>query len=185
MLALFDFFKAKNNRRNPGCALLRKKLRMDEERYKNVMLRLDGLEKLEKTIDNRQKEMVIQMEELDATINDKSEAHLQQLMALSDIIYDFLCYSKQDEANAAQAKLMWQGSRAALKKADIEVLEPTGEPFNTLLHIAYDTTNMPDIPHESIAETLKCGYASGSNILRRATVVVNKTNGGFQHDCRH
>ena len=129
--------------------------------------------------------MVIQMDELDASINSDSRAHAEQLMALSDIIYDFLCYTKQDAMNAAQANMMWQGSKASLKKADIEVLEPTGEAFNTLLHIAYDTTQKPDIPHERISETLKCGYFSGNRILRRATVIVNKTNGEFQHDCRH
>ena len=174
-MAILNFFAKK---RKPVCDALQKKIHLDEEHQKKVLERLDGLEKIAKTIDNRQKEIVIQMEELDASINVNSDGHLEQLMALSDIIYDLFCYSKKDEAIAEQAKMMWQGSALALNKAGLEVLEPTGETFNYLFHIAHGTTSWPEFPHEHVSETLKCGYVFGDRILRRATVIVNKTNGG-------
>ena len=174
-MAIFDFFK---KRGSSGSDAKQNKICADEEHRKKVLERLDGLEKTAMAIDNRQKEMILQLEELDASINGDSKVHFEQLMTLSDIIYDFFCYSKKDEAIAAQAKMMWQGTTAALKKAGIEVVEPTGKTFSFSLHIAHDTTSRPDIPHEWISETLKCGYVFGERILRRATVVVNKMNGG-------
>ena len=174
-MAIFDFFTKK---RIPVCDALQKKMQADEEHQKKIMERLGGLEKIANAIDNRQKEMIIQLEELDASINVNSDGHLEQLMALSDIIYDFFCYSRKDATIATQARMMWQGTISALKKAGMEVLEPTGDTFNYILHIAHGTTSEPDIPHECISETLKCGYVFGDRILRRATVIVNKTNGG-------
>ena len=174
-MAIFDFF---TKRRRPEYEVLQKKIQTDEEVYKNFLARFDSLEKIALAINNRQKEMIIQLEELDASINGGSEGHFEQLIALSDIIYDFVIYSMKDESIAEQAKMMWLGSTAALKKAGIEVLEPTGETFNYLLHIIHGTTSRLCSPDECIYETLKCGYVYGDNILRRATVIVNKTNGG-------
>ena len=181
-MAIFDFF---SKRSKPEGGILQKKIQADEEFFKKFLERFDSLEKIALAVDNRQKEMIIQLEELDASINEDTKGHLEQLMSLSDIIYDFFSYSKKDESIAEQAKMMWLSSKAVLMKAGIEVLEPTCETFNHLLHIAHDTTSQLDIPDEYVYETLKCGYVFGEQILRRATVVVNKTNGGSSHDSRH
>ena len=174
-MAMFGFFAKKNK---PKCEILRKKLQAEAAHRKTVLERFEGLEKIANAIDNRQKEMVIQLDELDATINEDSWMHFESLMSLADIIYDFFCYSKKDEAIDAQARMMWQSTTSALKKVGIEVLLPTGETFNYLLHMAHSTTSEPGIPNEIVSETLKCGYVFGDRILRRATVIVNRTNGG-------
>ena len=174
-MAILNFFTKKSK---PGCVALHKKLQADAEHRKKISEQLAALEKIATTLDHRQKEMIIQLEELDAFISEGSEGHFEPLMALSDIIFDFYCYSKKDANIAAQARMMWQGAAAALKKAGIEVLAPTGENFSYCLHIAHGTTSEPDIGHECISETLKCGYVFGDKILRRATVMVNRANGG-------
>ena len=174
-MALLNFLTKKSK---PVCVVLQKKLQADAEHRKKISGQLAALEKIAASIDNRQKEMVIQLEELDAFINEDSDGHFEPLMALSDIIYDLFCYSKKDANIAAQAQMMWQGATAALKKAGIEVLAPTGETFSYCLHVAHGTTSEPDIGHDCISETLKCGYVFGDRILRRAIVMVNRTNGG-------
>ena len=181
-LAIFGFFAKKNN---PECEVLQKKLQDAAEHSSKVLEHLNCLEKIAITIDNRQKEMVIQLDELDAVVNEDPQKQFEPLMALSDIIYDFFCYSKKDEAIIDQARMMWQGTTSALKKVGMEVVDPTGETFNYILHIAHSTTSEPDIPHECISETLKCGYVYGDKILRRATVIVNKRMEEVHNDGRH
>ena len=176
-LAILDFFAKICGRRR---VVLQEKLQAEEEHRKKVLKHLEGLEKIAIAIDNRQKEMVIQLEELDASVNEGSGGHFEPLMTLSDIIYDFFCYSKKDAAIAEQARMMWHGTTQSLKKAGLEVLEPTGETFNHCLHVAHGIISDPGTPHETVSETLKCGYVFGDRILRRATVVVNKMNGGSQ-----
>ena len=170
-MAFFNFFAKKNK---PKCYAVLKKLQHETEYKEKILVRLEALEKISNATHNRQKEMVIQLEDLDASINGDTQGNIEPLMSVADIVYDFYCYSKRDESLSLQARMMWQSTTAALKKAGIEVLEPTGETFSYVLHVAHATVSEPGIPHECITETLKCGYVFGDKILRRATVIVNK-----------
>ena len=145
-----------------------------QEYSETILDRFERLEKAISTVDNRQKEMIIQLDEIDTCINESPEVLFASLMAVADIVYDFYCFSKHNQAIGPQAEMMWQGAVTALKKADITVLVPNGEIINYNLHIAHGTTNDPYIPHECIKDTLKCGYINEDKILRRATVMVNK-----------
>ena len=172
---MFNFFAKKHK---PGCAFAKKKLRDEAEHRRQILERFKNLEKVIAAMDKRQKEMVIQLEELDSLMNEDTAKVSKSFLTLSDIIYDFYCYSKKDEHVSDQAHMMWQNAVSTLKKSDIEVVQPTGDVFNYHLHIAHSVTNDPEIPNEHVSETLKCGYVSNDTILRRATVMVNKTSEG-------
>ena len=174
-MAFFNFFaKPKKTK----CAVIKKEFQARAKHRQRVTDKLSSLEKIADTIDKRQREMVIQLDELDASISVDPRGQAEPLIMVADIVFDFFVYSKKDPVIWPQALMMWQGTMDALKKAGMEVLVPMGEPFNYNLHEAIGTTCEPGIPHGCVTDTLKCGYVQADRILRRAMVMVNKMDGG-------
>ena len=59
-----------------------------------------------------------------------------------------------------------------LAKYDVEVIDPTNEPFDPNFHEAVGTDDSDDIESGNVTVTLQKGYKSGDHILRPALVRV-------------
>ena len=136
--------------------------------------RLETIENAIAAINNKQKEMVLQLDEIDAALNDGSDELIATTMAVSDNIFDFYCCVKNDMDLFSQAKMMWENTKKNLSAAKIAVIEPAGETYNDNLHTAYGVVSDSGMPHGYVSQTLKCGYIHNNKIVRRATVLVNR-----------
>jgi molecular chaperone GrpE len=61
-----------------------------------------------------------------------------------------------------------------LKKFQIDVINPIGEPFSPELHEAVATVEAPHAEPNSVIDVLQKGYTLNGRLLRAATVVVAK-----------
>lgn len=62
----------------------------------------------------------------------------------------------------------------ALRKFDIESVDPAGEPFNPELHEAMSVVVNPDMKPNSVMAVLQKGYTISGRLLRPAMVIVSK-----------
>jgi len=75
-----------------------------------------------------------------------------------------------------QAQMMWNAAKNAAETAGLEIIDAEKEPFDFRLHSAESIEQDNDLPNGYVVKTLKCGYAYKDEVIRRASVVVNKTN---------
>ena len=62
----------------------------------------------------------------------------------------------------------------ALKKEGIEVIDPTGEPFDPNLHQAMSMVENPDVEPNSVVAVVQKGYTLKGRLVRPAMVMVSK-----------
>ena len=63
---------------------------------------------------------------------------------------------------------------AALKKFNVEVVDPQGEPFDPNLHQAMSMVENNDVEPNSVIAVMKKGYTLNGRLLRPAMVMVSK-----------
>ena len=61
-----------------------------------------------------------------------------------------------------------------LRKHNIEMVDPTGEPFDPQLHQAMTMVPNPDLEPNSVMDVMQKGYTLNGRLLRPAMVVVSK-----------
>jgi molecular chaperone GrpE (heat shock protein) len=144
--------------------------------------KLDALGEALGKMDKQQKEISLQLEEIDVFLQDGGDesALVAAIMAIFDVIYDFYYFAVQsaDPPLAAQAAIMHDSALTSLGKVGVSVITPSGVAFDFNQHTAVETAQNEDIPFGYVLKTLKCGYVRDSKILRRAAVVVNKKEQG-------
>ena len=62
----------------------------------------------------------------------------------------------------------------ALKKFNIEQIDPTGEPFDPQLHQAMSMVENPDAEPNSVLQVMQKGYSLNGRLIRPAMVLVSK-----------
>ena len=165
-MAIFDFLRKKPVVKHVGLPCAQYGIK--------IMRQLAKLGEMVRRIETTQRETVLQLEEIDAIINEGTDIATSPIIDIADIVYDFYYFARNNDVLKSQAQMMWNNTKKILSGAGIDILEPTMEQFNYNLHEAHDTVTDLDIPHELVTTTLKCGYIREGMILRRATVVVNK-----------
>lgn len=63
---------------------------------------------------------------------------------------------------------------SAVKKFDVEPINPVGEPFNPEFHEAMSMVANPDMAPNSVMAVLQKGYTLSGRLLRPAMVIVAK-----------
>lgn len=66
----------------------------------------------------------------------------------------------------------------ALRKFNIEPLDPVGEPFDPNLHQAMSMVENPDVEPNSVIAVMQKGYTLHGRLVRPAMVMVSKASGG-------
>jgi len=129
-------------------------------------------------IETRQKEINIQLEEIDNFLQNggNETAFIDTLIALADTIGDFYFFAAADESSPLfeQAQMMWNSAKSAIEAVGLDVIEANNEPFDFRFHSAEGTEQDPEIPNGYVIKTLKFGYTYEDKVIRRAAVIINK-----------
>jgi hypothetical protein len=74
-----------------------------------------------------------------------------------------------------QAQMMWNTAKNTIESAGLKTIEACNEPFDFRLHSVESTEQDNSLPEAYVIKTLKCGYIYKDEIIRRALVIINKT----------
>ena len=124
----------------------------------------------------RQKETVLQLDELSALIQDDSGQYdlVSALISAIDVIEDFYRLTIDDPSLSVQSQMMWNAAMKAATDGGLEVIDSPGQPPDFKLHRIEGTATDPNQPLGCILQTLKCGYLYNDKVIRTAIVLVNK-----------
>jgi molecular chaperone GrpE len=64
-----------------------------------------------------------------------------------------------------------------LERYQVKRFDPLGEPFNPHLHEAMTKVDVPNVPADTVIQTIHAGYMIGERVLRPAAVIVAKGGG--------
>jgi molecular chaperone GrpE (heat shock protein) len=103
-------------------------------------------------------------------IRDESKA-LKALMAFTE---GFVLW-RQSRPDSSEFQVLSAKLSALLDIFGLEVLAEAGVPFDPSLHEACAVRFDPDVPEGCVLEIVRPGFASGREILRYASVVVNRS----------
>ena len=88
--------------------------------------------------------------------------------------------SGADEAAKSIAEgveLTLKGLLDAMKKYNIEAVDPAGEPFDPQLHQAMTMVENPDVEPNTVISVMQKGYTLNGRLIRPAMVMVSKAPG--------
>jgi len=129
-------------------------------------------------IENKQKEMNIQLEEIDEFVqNGGNETVLiDTLISLADTIGDFYFFAVADENSPLfeQARMMWNSAKNAVEAVGLKIIDASNEPFDFRFHSVESAGQDMEMPNGYIIKTLKFGYIYKDEVIRRAAVIINK-----------
>ena len=129
-------------------------------------------------IENAQKEMSLQLDALDALLQDDDEHALAgALIEMCSNIENFYRFTAEnpDSPLYGQARMMWDAAKNAAEPVGLEFIDDERVPFDFRRHSAEITGNDALLPNGYIIKILKCGYAYKGKVIRRALAVVNKS----------
>jgi molecular chaperone GrpE (heat shock protein) len=102
------------------------------------------------------------------------------LVATLDLLEDIYRYSQQNERNswAEQMQILWHKAAANILLLGITRIEGENTIFDSRIHAAVETQENKALQNGLILEVLRSGYIYNAQVLRKACVIVNKTDGG-------
>ena len=95
---------------------------------------------------------------------------LNALMAFAE---NFVLW-RQSQPDSPEFQVLWAKLAALLDLFGLEVMADAGVPFDPSLHEACAVRFDPDVPEGCVLEMVRPGFASGGEILRCASVVINR-----------
>ena len=78
----------------------------------------------------------------------------------------------QDESYKAGVQMIFNQFMEALKKLNVEIIDPTGEVFDPNIANAVNQIEDPELGENVVAQTFQKGYKIGDKVIRYAMVVV-------------
>jgi len=156
--------------------------RLADKLAQNIDERLGGhfseINERLRRIESKQKEASLQIEEIDSFLQGDGDetVFVSGLIALADIIEDFYYFAAKDEGSPLfeQALMMWNLARNKIETAGLTIIDAAGEPFDFSIHSIEGTEWDDSLPADYVVQTIKCGYIFKDEVLRRATIIINK-----------
>ncbi len=107
----------------------------------------------------------------------KVEGLLETLLELVDSLEDIYRYAHQSGQISWKEQMMMQWIKAVqlLEKQGITLIQGAGHLFNVQLHKAREVKEHSEYPHGYILEVTRNGYMYKGMVIRKADVIVNKT----------
>jgi molecular chaperone GrpE len=121
---------------------------------------------LESVFENQKRELLMLR-----GMRDESKAS-KALMAFAEAFA--LC--RQSRQDSPEFQVLWAKLTALLDQFGLEILADSGVPFDPSLHEACAVRFDPDEPEGHVLELVRPGFSSGGDVLRYASVVVNRPN---------
>lgn len=156
---------------------------------KEISMTFEALNSTMGKLVNKQGAMNMQVEEMYSILEeqentDKEEELAEEnnklvntLIATADLVEDFYLYYREhhDEALTVQSAIMWNTLCKTLAVAGITRIADENTPFHMQLNTIEGITNDQSLPNSFIVNVLKSGYQYKDKVVRKATVIVNKT----------
>jgi len=139
-----------------------------------------------KKIELGQKEVVMQLDTISEQLfggeSEENENLRVALMETMDLIEDLMRFTltEPNSPYAEQARIMWKSAIRSAQESGIDVIDNENGNFDYKLHEVGGTDMCATLPSGCIIKTLKCGYLYKNEVLRRASVIVNKSGKDVQ-----
>ena len=147
-----------------------------------------ALEKVLNRIGKEQYKAARNVEEILSTLNGfknrledppnmgNQDRYIDTMLELMDMMEDMhhaVCQGS-NEAWRIQMDLLWKKAGDALKRCNLERIEPLGASFSAELHTAKEVQMYPGVPNGHILDVVRGGYLANGKVVRKAQVVVNR-----------
>ena len=119
--------------------------------------------------DNYRKRTAKQMIEMSATVKGDTIA---QLLPIYDNFERAANAESADETYKSGVEMIFGQLTEAIKKLGVEIIDPTGQPFDPNIANAVSQIEDPELGENTVAQTFQKGYKIGDRVIRYAMVVV-------------
>lgn len=119
--------------------------------------------------DNYRKRTAKQMIEMSATVKGDTIA---QLLPIYDNFERAANAESADEMYKSGVEMIFNQLTEAIKKLGVEIIDPTGQPFDPNIANAVSQIEDPELGENTVAQTFQKGYKIGDRVIRYAMVVV-------------
>ncbi len=135
-----------------------------------IMLMLDDMEKDGRIINDYRKNT--------ENLQKESSNLMSVLIKASDLLEDAYRYAQKSGQNAWEKQLanQWTSLGEYLASAGISRIDTCDVMFNMEIHRAVQTMHSPGSADGIILSMIRCGYIFRGSIVRKADVVVNRTD---------
>ena len=127
-------------------------------------------------VEKKQKESSLQLDDISEMLGGDTGVYIDALIETADVIEDFYRYAVESSEVSlyTQAKMMWDSAKSTLENAGLEVIDDKGAVFDFKYHTAKGTSSVLGVPDGCILKIIKSGYVKNGDIIRQASVIVNK-----------
>ncbi len=119
--------------------------------------------------DNYRKRTAKQIVEMSATVKGDTIA---QLLPIYDNFERAANAESSDEKYKSGVEMIFNQLTEAIKKLGVEIIDPTGQPFDPNIANAVSQIEDPELGENTVAQTFQKGYKIGDRVIRYAMVVV-------------
>lgn len=119
--------------------------------------------------DNYRKRTAKQIVEISATVKGDTIA---QLLPIYDNFERAANAESADETYKSGVAMIFGQLTEAIKKLGVEIIDPTGQPFDPNIANAVSQIEDPELGENTVAQTFQKGYKIGDRVIRYAMVVV-------------
>lgn len=119
--------------------------------------------------DNYRKRTAKQMIEMSATVKGDTVA---ELLPVYDNFERAAGAESSDETYKSGVAMIFAQLTDALTKLGVEIIDPTGQPFDPNIANAVSQIEDPELGENVVAQTFQKGYKIGDKVIRYAMVVV-------------
>lgn len=138
---------------------LQKELDSQKDKYLRLMAEYDNFRK------RSAKERI----ELNASVTGST---ISEILPVFDNFERALNAETTDENYKQGVSMIFNQFGEALKKLGVEVIDPTGQPFDPNEANAVNQIEDPELPENTVAQVFQKGYKIGDKVIRYAMVVV-------------
>jgi len=130
--------------------------------------------------DNEKDKQLAEMKKAIKTCEEEKYSLAQVLVATLDQFEDIYRYSLKNASGSwsGQMSILWKNTSANLLLQGITRIEGENTLFDSRIHSAIQIKEDNNVINGLILEVLRSGYIYQAHLLRKAQVIVNKTNGG-------
>lgn len=138
---------------------LQKELDSQKDKYLRLMAEYDNFRK------RSAKERI----ELNASVTGST---ISEILPVFDNFERALNAETTDENYKQGVSMIFNQFGEALKKLGVEVIDPTGQPFDPNVANAVNQIEDPELPENTVAQVFQKGYKIGGRVIRYAMVAV-------------
>ncbi len=186
-LSKFDFFTVdaeladSYNDTTQVIEVLNSTLKRIGKELNNTNIQIEDV--LSQYIEEKEKDKnIVVLKKTITAYEDEKLSLVHGLVAILDQFEDIYRYSLKNQCGSwfEQMQHLWRNTLTSLQVQGITRIEGENTLFDSRIHSAVQVKEDKNILNGMVLEVLRCGYTYQSCLIRKAQVIVNKTNGGYE-----